>query len=237
MAFKLAWLLMLTAQALRATRNIARVQTRNIAGGPPTQRKTRGVAAAEPSARRTVAAPAAGLALSLATASPAAAAQAGSVPSALFAYGHFLGLILVVGALTAERVLLKEDMTPQEFDTLAAADITYGVAGTLILVTGYFRVTQYAKGWDFYAHEPVFWFKMVLFAVVGAASFFPTIKIVQHAIAKKNAEDAGEEPIVPLSPALVARMTSIVNAELLAVGSIPLAASLMARGVGYAEWL
>ena len=41
----------------------------------------------------------------------------------------------------------------------------------------------------------------------------------------------------PPSPALVKRMTSIVNAELLAVASIPLAATLMARGVAYADWL
>lgn len=40
-----------------------------------------------------------------------------------------------------------------------------------------------------------------------------------------------------LSPKLIARLNSIINAELLAVVSIPLTASLMARGVGYAEWL
>ena len=48
---------------------------------------------------------------------------------------------------------------------------------------------------------------------------------------------AGETPIEPMSPKLAARMTSIINAELLAIGSIPLAATLMARGVGYADWL
>ena len=32
-------------------------------------------------------------------------------------------------------------------------------------------------------------------------------------------------------------MTSVLNAELLAFFSIPLAATLMSRGVGYANWL
>lgn len=127
-------------------------------------------------------------------------------------------------------------MSDDEFDRLANADIAYGVAGVLVLVSGYERVTQYGKGWDFYAHEPIFWCKMVLFAIMGSASYFPTIKIVQHAIAKKEATDRGES-IPPPSPALVKRMTSIVNAELLAVASIPLAATLMARGVAYADWL
>ena len=73
---------------------------------------------------------------------------------------------------------------------------------------------------------------MLLFCVTGAASFFPTTKIIQRAVAKRN-----DPSIAPMSPKLVKRMTSIINAELLAICSIPLAASLMARGVGYAEWL
>ena len=32
-------------------------------------------------------------------------------------------------------------------------------------------------------------------------------------------------------------MTSIINAELLAFGAIPLCATLMSRGVAYADWL
>ena len=36
-----------------------------------------------------------------------------------------------------------------------------------------------------------------------------------------------------MSEELAGRMTSLVNAELLMIGSIPLTASLMARGVGY----
>ena len=69
---------------------------------------------------------------------------------------------------------------------------------------------------------------------MGAASFFPTTKIIQRAIAVRDAEKRGEA-VPPMSPALVARMTSIINAELLAVASIPLFASLMARGVLYSD--
>ena len=166
-------------------------------------------------------------AASLVTAGPALAADA--LPSAIAAYSHYLALMGIVGSLTTERLLLKEDMDEASFDLLATADIVYGLSGLLILVSGYFRATQYAKGWEFYAHEPLFWLKMSLLAVVGSASYFPTIKIVQRAVAKQN----GDVP--PLSPALVKRMTSIVNAELLGVLSIPFVATLMARGVFYVE--
>ena len=80
--------------------------------------------------------------------------------------------------------------------------------------------------------QPIFWVKMLLLAVMGAASFFPTTKIIQRSVAKRQGET-----VPPMSPKLIKRITSIVNAELLAVASIPLAATLMARGVGYVEGL
>ena len=180
-----------------------------------------------------VAAPGALAAALAGTPAPAeAASQGDAIPSAFAAYGHYLGLILVAASLTAERLTIKPGMTDDEEERLATADIVYGIAGVLVLFTGYLRVTQFGKGWDFYSHSPVFWVKMVLFTVMGSASFFPTIKIIQRAVGKKNGED-----VPPMSEKLAARMTSIINAELLAIASIPLAAALMARGVGYAEWL
>ena len=161
-----------------------------------------------------------------------------AIPSALAAYGHYLGFGGVVAALVTERfTICKTDQTEKDFDIGSYADIAYGLTGTLILVSGYLRVTQYGKGWEFYSHEPVFWVKLFLFSVMGAASFFPTTKVIQRAVGKKVAEDKGEDPPPMWSPKLIARVTSIVNAELLAVASIPLFATLMARGVGYAEWL
>ena len=121
-------------------------------------------------------------AASIVTAGPALAADA--LPSAIAAYSHYLALMGIVGSLTTERLLLKEDMSEESFDLLATADIVYGLSGLLILVSGYFRATAYAKGWEFYAHEPLFWVKMSLLAVVGSASYFPTIKIVQRAVIK-----------------------------------------------------
>lgn len=106
---------------------------------------------------------------SLVTAAPAFAA-ADALPSATAAYAHYLALMGIVGALTTERLLLKEDMNEASFDTLAKADIVYGLSGFLVLFSGYFRATAYGKGWEFYAHEPLFWVKMSLLALVGSAS-------------------------------------------------------------------
>ena len=161
----------------------------------------------------------------------AAQAAVNPVASAFAAYGHYLGLVLVVASLTTEKFLVKPELTEDEAQKLVIADSVYGVAGVLVLYTGYLRVTQYGKGWEYYAHEPIFWVKMGLFAVMGSSSLFCTTKIVQMAVKKTN----GEENATVLGEKLSARMQKIINGELLAIGSIPLAAALMARGVAYAE--
>ena len=161
----------------------------------------------------------------------AAQAAVNPVASAFAAYGHYLGLVLVVASLTTEKFLVKPELTEDEAQKLVIADSVYGVAGVPVLYTGYLRVTQYGKGWEYYAHEPIFWVKMGLFAVMGSSSLFCTTKIVQMAVKKTN----GEENATVLGEKLSARMQKIINGELLAIGSIPLAAALMARGVAYAE--
>ena len=167
--------------------------------------------------------------LGLLAAPEAAEAAVSPVASAFAAYGHYLGLVLVVISLTTEKLLVKPDLSEDDAKKLVIADSVYGIAGVLVLYTGYLRVTQYGKGWEYYAHEPIFWVKMGLFAVMGSSSLFCTTKIIQMAAAQSK----GEKPA--LSEKLAARMQKIINGELLAIGSIPLAAALMARGVAFSE--
>lgn len=164
----------------------------------------------------------------------AGVSAAGAIPSALAAYGHYLSVITSVACLTVERLTIKPAMSVEEEKVLSAADAIYGLAAVGLAFTGYLRVTEYGKGWEFYQHEPIFWVKLTLLAVAGAASFFPTTIIIQRSLKQRS---LGDTPIKPMSEELATRMTSIMNAELLAFLSIPLAATLMARGVGYAEWL
>lgn len=161
----------------------------------------------------------------------ALAAGLEQLPSALASYAHILALFVATAALTTERVLIKPGMSEEDEDLLVKADITYGVSGALVVASGYLRVVgDFGKGAEFYSHSPIFWVKMLLAAVMGASSFFPTAQIIKRAVVKSKSESGEREP---MSEALAKRMTSVVNAELLALSSIPLTASLMARGVGY----
>ena len=49
-----------------------------------------------------------------ATAEPAMAAAPNAIPSALAAYGHYLGLVLTCLCLATERLTVKENMTEEE---------------------------------------------------------------------------------------------------------------------------
>jgi len=162
-------------------------------------------------------------------ASAATAFTSNAVPSALAAYGHYFSLLGILGCIMTERLTIKPNMTPEEEDLIAGADIGLGLFGVIIAYTGYLRTTQFEKGFDFYAHEPLFWLKVAFVGVFGAASFFNTIIIIQRSVAKRNGD------LEPMGEKLANRMIQICNAELVAIATIPLTATFMARGVGYAQ--
>jgi hypothetical protein len=79
-------------------------------------------------------------ALALFTALPAEAA--GAVPSALWAYAHYVSILLVIASLVGQRVLVKAGMSDEEEDTLQLFDTIYGVSALILVISGYFRVTE-----------------------------------------------------------------------------------------------
>ncbi|KAL3910278.1 MAG: hypothetical protein SGILL_007756 [Bacillariaceae sp.] len=168
-------------------------------------------------------------ALALATTPTVASAAAGdAVPSAFAAYIHYLSLLLITASVMTERLTVKPNMSIEEEKMLGYADIMTGVAGTALAASGYFRATQYGKGWEFYSHEPIFWLKMTFLGIFGGLSLFPTITIIQRTVKIQQ-----EGTIEPMSEELAERMKKVMNAELTALATIPLTATLMARGVGY----
>ena len=148
--------------------------------------------------------------------------------SASFAYIHYLSFMLCFGALIFEMISLKPSPNRKESISMVVADIIYGLAGVALLVSGIYRVIKYGQGSDFYTHNPIFWTKIIIFALVGSLSLYPTITYVLWAIPLSK----GSLPNV--SENLVARLRLIINIELVGFASIPFFATLMARGVGLA---
>ena len=130
------------------------------------------------------------------------------------------------GALIYERISLKPSPNRQESISMVVADIIYGIAGLALLISGIYRVIKFGQGSEFYTQNPIFWTKIIVFALVGSLSLYPTITYILWAIplSKGNLPQVTEN--------LVSRLRLIINIELAGFASIPFLASLMARGVG-----
>ncbi len=148
------------------------------------------------------------------------------IKSAAVAYIHYLSFMVCFGALIYERISLKPDPNRQEAISMVVADVIYGIAGVALLVSGIYRVLKFGQGSEFYTQNPFFWTKIIIFALVGSLSLYPTITYVLWALPLSK----GALPQV--SQNLVSRLRLIINIELIGFASIPFLATLMARGVG-----
>ena len=146
--------------------------------------------------------------------------------SASVAYVHYLSFMICFGALLFERISVKTDPNRKEAISMVVADVIYGIAGIALLVSGIFRVIKFGQGAEFYTQNPIFWTKIVTFALVGSLSLYPTVTYVLWAIPLSK----GELPNV--TSKLVSRLKLIINVELVGFASIPFLATLMSRGVG-----
>mmetsp|Transcript_26829 Transcript_26829/g.39727 ORF Transcript_26829/g.39727 Transcript_26829/m.39727 type:complete len:233 (-) Transcript_26829:361-1059(-) len=131
-----------------------------------------------------------------------AAGTGNAIPSAIAAYVHYISLFAIVGAITYERSTIAAGMDKETEDSVALADISLGISGVVLLVSGYYRAVEYGKGWYFYSHEPIFWAKMVALCIFGAASFFPTATIIKRAVPVAT----GKKEFEPMSEKLATRM-------------------------------
>ena len=111
---------------------------------------------------------------------------------------------------------------------MVITDVVYGIAALSVLLSGIARVLHFGQGTSFYTENPLFWWKVGTYLAVGALSLYPTVTYILWAIPLRK----GELPQV--SEALANRLRWILNIELVGFATIPLLATLMARGVGLA---
>ena len=150
----------------------------------------------------------------------------GEIKNALIAYVHYLSFMFCFGALVFERVSLKPDPNKKEAISMVVADVIYGIAGIALLISGIYRVIKFGQGSEFYTQNPIFWTKIIIFALVGSLSLYPTFTYIMWAIPLSK----GKLPEVTTN--LVSRLKLILNIELVGFSLVPFFATLMARGIG-----
>ena len=145
---------------------------------------------------------------------------------ATVAYIHYLCIILCFGALLFERLRLKVDLNRDDAISIIIADIIYGLAGLMLIITGILRVRYFGQGAEFYTENPLFWFKIASYIAVGLLSLYPTITYILWAI------PISKNKLPSINSELVSRFRLIINIELIGFLFIPLIATLMSRGIG-----
>jgi hypothetical protein len=75
---------------------------------------------------------------------------AGVLPSALWAYGHYLSILAITGCLIAERILVKPDMSVEDEDTIVKIDVVYGVMAALLIISGFARAYKVGTTQELY---------------------------------------------------------------------------------------
>jgi putative membrane protein len=143
---------------------------------------------------------------------------------ALLAWAHFLCIFALVSVVVAEVVLYRPRMGGVRLAQLQRVDLWYGIVAGLVIVTGVARVIYGLKGPSFYLHNPVFWTKMTLFAIVGLLSVPPTMHYLR---VKRSAQADGSVAIADPTYRL---MRGCLLAECVVLVFIPLCATLMAHG-------
>lgn len=148
----------------------------------------------------------------------------------LLAYLHFVAVVALFSSLTAEMLLFRPDLALAEQRRLVFVDIGYGVAATVVLLTGIARLFATGKGLGFYFGNLVFHAMGAAFLAAALLSLYPTRRfIVRWRGLRAGAAAAFDRSVTMRIRRLFAAETALLLLALLG-------AVLMARGIGL-DWL
>lgn len=143
----------------------------------------------------------------------------------LLAYAHFVAILSVVVFITSEAALCRAEwLNAAVVRRLARVDVIYLVAALAVLATGLARTWWGMKGMGWYWQQPLLHLKLTLFVVIGLISIQPTLAFrrwVRQLDTHGTLPDASE----------VSRVRRLVMIQAHIMVLIPLAGSLLARGI------
>lgn len=146
---------------------------------------------------------------------------------AALAYLHFLCIITLAALMTAEAALLRPALIGQSARWLARLDAGVGGSAAAVLASGLSRAVWGAKGWAYYAHNPVFHAKIGVFLLIALLSIVPTVLFIRWAKAFRL------DPAYAVPPAELKQARRYVMIELHLLVLLPLFGVMMARGLRF----
>lgn len=146
--------------------------------------------------------------------------------SAIVAFLHHFAAFTVVATIAVEWVMVRGELSAAEIKRIQLTDMAYGIAAGVVLAVGFARVFWFEKGDAFYFSNPAFHAKLGIFFLVGVISIYPTIRFIKWRKLTLN------QGLLRLEPAELKKIRWCLNAEMIGILGILLAAALMARGMG-----
>jgi putative membrane protein len=141
------------------------------------------------------------------------------------AIAHHLLIFMLFGILVSEVVMVRQTMTGDDINRVAAIDLWYGIVALLILIVGFSRAIFAAKGWAYYSVNSFFWAKIAVFMLIALLSIWPTVRYLNW---RRDFRSAGSVP----HAASVSVVRRILWLEMILFAFLPAFAAAMARGYG-----
>ncbi|MGC4061798.1 MAG: DUF2214 family protein [Aquabacterium sp.] len=143
----------------------------------------------------------------------------------LLAYAHLMAIFSLIVFVTSEAALCRPEwLNAAVVRRLARLDQIYAGAAVAVLLTGLARTYWGVKGMSWYWHQPLLHIMVTLFVVMGLLSIKPTMTFIRW---RKQLDATGALPAEDEVRGI--RRLIMVQAHIVVI--IPLAASLLARGV------
>lgn len=145
----------------------------------------------------------------------------------LMAFLHHLAAFALVSALIYEWILLRKPLSLERAQSLMKTDQLYGAAAMALLIIGGLRVFYFEKGADYYFQSAPFIAKLVLFALVGLLSIYPTKTFFSWR------KSVLQNQLPAISANHQQRLQIILGIQLMGVAGILLGAAMAAKGIGF----
>ncbi len=145
---------------------------------------------------------------------------------ALLSYLHFMAIFLLFSFLTVETMMMRGALDETAVRVLGRVDVWFFGSAIAALVTGVLRLLWGVKGAAFYLASWPIYVKLALFLAVAILSVRPTLRFIRW----RRAFERDSAWRVPDEERRLVRRAVMIEVHLAAL--IPLAAVIMARGLG-----
>lgn len=143
----------------------------------------------------------------------------------LLAYAHFMAIFSLIVFVTSEAALCRPEwLNAAVVRRLVRLDRIYAGAAVAVLLTGLARTYWGVKGMSWYWHQPLLHIMVTLFVIMGLLSIKPTLAFIRW---RRQLDATGALP--GEAEIRGVRRRIMVQAHIVVI--VPLAASLLARGV------